>query len=59
MNLNHRELAAVLAGLRLIQAELPRGEFLPQGVQSVFDDEGTLEPLSVDEIHTLCERLNR
>ena len=56
--LDRRELAAVLAGLRLVQRELPRGAYLPQGVHDIFDDGGTIEPLSVDEIDTLAETLN-
>lgn len=56
--LDNREFAAVLAGLRLVQAELPRSEFLPQGVHDIFDDGETLTPLTEDEIDTLCERLN-
>jgi hypothetical protein len=47
-----------LAGLRLVQAELPRGECLPQGAQDIFDDGGTIVPLDEDEIDDLCERLN-
>lgn len=58
VTLDRRQLAAVLAGLRLVQAEIPRGEFLPQGVQMIFDAEGTIEPLSEDEIDELCETIN-
>jgi hypothetical protein len=53
-----REIAAVIAGLRLVQRELPRSEFLPQGVHDIFDDGGTLKPLSEDDIDTLCEEIN-
>ena len=56
--LDRRELAAVLAGLRLLQRELPRAAYLPQGVHDIFDDGGTIEPLSVEEIDTLAETLN-
>jgi hypothetical protein len=58
IQLGERELAAVLAGLRLVQAEMGRGEFLPQGVHSIFDDDGTITPLDTDEIDALCERIN-
>lgn len=58
MTFSEREVAAILAGLRLIQAELPRGEFLPQGVQGIFDNGGDIEPLSEDEIDELCEKVN-
>mgnify|MGYP003664299060 CR=1 FL=1 len=56
--LDGRETAAVLAGLRLVQRELSRGEFLPQGVHSIFDEDGAIEPLDADEIDDLCERIN-
>lgn len=58
ITLDTRELAAVLAGLRLVQRELPRSEYLPQGVHDIFDDGGTIDPLSEDEIDTLCETIN-
>lgn len=58
ITLNTRELAAVLAGLRLVQAELPRSEFLPQGVHDIFDNGGTITPLTEDEIDSLCEAIN-
>lgn len=58
ITLDTRELAAVLAGLRLVQRELPRSEFLPQGVQDIFDDGGTIDPLDEGEIDTLCETIN-
>ena len=58
ISLENREIAAVMAGLRLIQRELPRGEFLPQGVHDIYDNCGTLNPLSEDEIDELCERLD-
>lgn len=58
VTIDTRQLAAILAGLRLVQAEIPRGEFLPQGVHMIFDAEGTIEPLSEDEIDHLCEKIN-
>ena len=58
VTLDPRELAAVLAGLRLVQRELPRSEFLPQGVHDIFDDGGTIQPLDEDEIDALCETIN-
>lgn len=54
VSLNRRERAAVLAGLRLVQAELPRGVFLPHGVSEIFDDGGEIEPLTVHEIDEIC-----
>ncbi len=56
--LNNRELAAVLAGLRLVQRELPRSTYLPQGVQDIYDDGGSITPLDEYEIDDLCEALN-
>lgn len=58
IHLNNREIAAVLAGLRLVQDGLCRGEFLPAGVHPIYDDEGTIEGLSEDEIDDLCESIN-
>lgn len=53
--LTSRETAAVLAGLRLLQCNLPS---LTIGIQNIFDDGGTLSPLDEDEIDDLCERIN-
>ncbi|KPN62880.1 hypothetical protein SAMN04488527_16012 [Aliiroseovarius crassostreae] len=58
VTLDTRQLAAVLAGLRLIQAELPRSEFLPHGVSEIYDDGGTIDPLSAEELDNLCETIN-
>lgn len=58
ITLDHRQLAAVLAGLRLIQAELPRGEFLPHGVSEIYDDGGSITGLDRDELDDLCETIN-
>lgn len=58
ITLDDRQLAAVLAGLRLVQRELPRGEYLPQGVHEIFDDSGSITPLTEDEIDDLCEEIN-
>lgn len=52
VTLDPRELAAVLAGLRLVQRELP------QGVHDIFGDGGTIQPLDEDEIDALCETIN-
>lgn len=58
ITLDRQELASVLAGLRLVQAELARGEYLPQGVHDIYDDGGTIEGLSDDQLDELCERIN-
>lgn len=58
--LSIEETAAVLAGLRLIQAKLQLGQFLPQGVLSIYDDYGNISyPLDDDGIDALCERINQ
>lgn len=56
--LSDRELAAVLAGLRLLQWALPR-TLTTLEVEDVLSDGGRLTPLGVDEIGALCERLNQ
>jgi len=58
VSLNNRQLAAVLAGLRLVQAELPRSEFLPHGTHEIYDDDGNIAPLSAEELDDLCELIN-
>lgn len=52
-----RQLAAIIAGLRLIERELPRGEFLPQGIHEIFDAGETIQPLTESEIDELCDSL--
>lgn len=53
------ELAAVLAGLRLLQNHLKEPGIEELGVVAdILTNGGTLEPLSVEEINALCERLN-
>lgn len=52
---NPRELATVLAALRYWQRE---GLMSAGHEQDVATDGGTLQPLSADEIDTLCEELN-
>ena len=55
--LTAREIAAILAGLRLYQreAEAHGGVRFACGVAS---DDGRLEPLTAAEIDDLCERIN-
>ncbi len=52
--LNERELATVLAALRLYQAWLA-GDVRGAGDLAMIDP----EPMEVEEIDALCERLNR
>ena len=49
------ELAAVLAGLRLLQLA---GDDLPPDVEMIATDCGQYPPLTDDQIDDLCERLN-
>lgn len=57
MNLNARELAAVLAGLRLLECHAMDG-YQEEGIADVANMGGTIEPLSAKEIDGLCQRLN-
>ena len=50
--LTQRELAGVLAGLRIAQEDMPRFRGMPQFT------EDRLRPLTKAEIDTLCERIN-
>lgn len=56
MKLSNRELATVLAALRLYQEHEP-GEIRTEIVE-IADNGGTVVPLSNDEIDDLCESLN-
>ena len=62
MKLNERELAAVLAGLWILQLELERRSLTYLLVRppwiAILTDDYMLEPLTSDEIDELCERLN-
>lgn len=55
---NKRELAAILAGLRMLERALNAGDGLPAGVPEIYTDGQTLEGLTEDEIDALCDRLN-
>lgn len=55
--LSAREQAAVLAGLRLIQAI--ETENLSQDIMDIMTDGGTLNALAPDDIDELCTRINR
>lgn len=69
MTLDNRELATVLAALRLWQTDRPQQPKADitgwplvserQGMLlDIADNGGTVEPLNIDEIDELCERLN-
>ena len=54
-----RELATVLAALRVYQQQLEmNGGAPPQDVEDIATNVFECEPMSVDEIDELCERLN-
>lgn len=56
--LNTRELAAILAGLRNLQQDIIHEE-LALSIKAIMDDSKEVKPLTVDEIDELCERLNK
>ena len=58
--MTRREHAAILTGLRVLQNEMDRRgkEIETDPVWDVMTDAGELKPLTVEEISTLCERLN-
>ncbi len=58
MDLSDRELATVLAALREWQGILAGEEPAAKEVNDIASDGGRLQPLTVEEIGDLCERLN-
>ena len=52
--LTRAELAAVLAGLRLLQSS----QAVPAGITDIQTDCGEIDPLSLEQIDALCERIN-
>lgn len=52
--LDRVELAAVLAGLRLLQS----AKAVPPMINHILTDCGEFDPLAVDQIDTLCERIS-
>lgn len=57
--LDARELATVLAALRCYQQVSEQcGGDIPDDLQDIADCGGEIEPLEIDEIDELCERLN-
>jgi len=58
--LDERELATVLCALRLLQeVHAECGGDIPAHLQDIRDNNQTLEPLELDEIDELGDRLNR
>jgi hypothetical protein len=60
--MNRREHAAILTGLRVLQNEMDKYgegvETMHDGVWEIMTGGWQIEPLSVEEISALCERLN-
>lgn len=54
VTLDRMEMAAVLAGLRLLQS----AQEVPAGINEVLTDCGEFAPLSLEQIDALCERIN-
>ncbi len=54
VTLDRAELAAVLAGLRLLQSS----QAVPASITDIQTDGGEVEPLSLEQIDALCERIN-
>jgi hypothetical protein len=51
-----REVAAILAGLRLLQENQHR---LPERIEDIYTNSGEIDdPLDLAEIDVLCERIN-
>lgn len=58
---NRRELAAILCGLRCLQAFFLRTDSSSvdlKALASILTDEWRVDPLSITEVDQLCERLN-
>lgn len=52
--MNHKQTSAVLAGLRLLQANFNN---LPEGINGIFND-GGMNDMTLEDIDQLCENLN-
>lgn len=55
VRLNAAALAAVLAGLRLLQES---DGVLPREIEEIYQGDGEFEPLELDAIDALCEEIN-
>ena len=62
LELDPRQLAAVLAGLRLLQEDVStkpfRNTFGPKGIGDILSDSGYLKPMNSNEIGDLAEKIN-
>jgi hypothetical protein len=59
--LNSRQIAAILAGLRLLQCEIDNpddGGWFGQDLQNIYTNCDEFDGLSSSEIDSLCEGLN-
>ena len=57
VKLNKREVAAVLAGLRLLECHAMDG-YQEEGIVDIATNGDTFPPLSADEVDELCIRIN-
>ncbi len=57
LNVNNREFAAILAGLRRLQQEIEEDPDHPP-LPGIMTNEGEFPALNADEIDALCVRLN-
>lgn len=59
VRLNDRELAAVLTGLRMLQAQIDDGAgSVTDWVHEILTEGGTLAPMTGDELDVLCDHIN-
>lgn len=61
ITLSNEELGAVLAGLRTLQEmmiEQPDGVRFKFAFSEIMTDGGSIEPLTVEEIDELCQKIN-
>lgn len=58
MRLSIRERSTVLAALRFYQSNLDDEPADIHAIYTIATDDGDIDPLSADEIDTLCEKLN-
>ncbi len=56
---SNRDLAMILAGLRLYQMSMERYGYVPSRIEAVATDDGVHRAMSHDEIDQLCEDLNQ
>ncbi len=57
VKLNKREVAAVLAGLRLLECHAMDG-YQEDGIADIATNGDTIQPLAANEVDDLCQRIN-